>query len=188
MLGALEQTALYNAANFWLGNNIPNSYGYYANSTVTSMRITVYLCPSDPNAGTLSVLRTADNRNDVLDVSYLASAGTTTNSPNNTAPTNPWATQGSTGLFWWYTAYGIQNVTDGTSNTMAYTEGLVSSFGGSNAGAIDNAGMSTNHGGTSTSGVSGAGGEPNNTMRIRIRLRFLPGYKLARSRFTLARD
>jgi prepilin-type N-terminal cleavage/methylation domain-containing protein/prepilin-type processing-associated H-X9-DG protein len=158
MLGALEQTALYNAANFSLGNNAANSYGYYANSTVTSTHISVYLCPSDPNAGTLSVLRTADNRNDVLDVSYLASAGTTTNSPNNTVPTLPWATQGSTGLFWWYISYGIQNVTDGTSNTIAFTEGLVSNFGGSNAGAIDNAGMSTNYGGTSTSGVAGAGG------------------------------
>ncbi len=158
MLGALEQTALYNAANFSLGNNAANSYGYYANSTVTSAHISVYLCPSDPNAGNLSVLRTADNRNDVLDVSYLASAGTTTNSPNNTAPTLPWATQGSTGLFWWYISYGIQNVTDGTSNTIAYTEGLVSNFGGSNAGAIDNAGMSTNYGGTSTTGISGAGG------------------------------
>ena len=84
--------------------------------------------------------------------------GTTTNSPNNTAPTLPWATQGSTGLFWWYISYGIQNVTDGTSNTIAYTEGLVSNFGGSNAAAVDNAGMSTNYGGTSTSGVAGAGG------------------------------
>ena len=94
----------------------------------------------------------------MLDVSYLASAGTTTNSPNNTAPTNLWATQGSTGLFWWYISYGIQNVTDGTSNTIAYTEGLVSNFGGSNATATDNAGMSTNYGGTSAQAVSGAGG------------------------------
>jgi prepilin-type N-terminal cleavage/methylation domain-containing protein/prepilin-type processing-associated H-X9-DG protein len=158
MLGHLEQASLYNAANFSLGNNMPNSYGYYANSTVTSTRITVYLCPSDPNAGNLTVLRTADNRNDVLDVSYVASAGTTTNSPNNTAPTNLWATQGSTGLFWWYTSYGIQNVTDGTSNTIAYSEALVSNLGGSNAGSVDDAAMSTNYGGTSTSGVSGAGG------------------------------
>jgi prepilin-type N-terminal cleavage/methylation domain-containing protein/prepilin-type processing-associated H-X9-DG protein len=158
MLGSLEQTSLYNAANFMLGNNMPNSYGYYANSTVTGTHITVYLCPSDPNAGSLQILRTADDRNDMLDVSYVASAGTTTNSPNNTAPTNPWATQGSTGLFWWYISYGIQNVTDGTSNTVAYSEALVSNFGGSNAGSVDNSGMPTNYGGTSATGVSGAGG------------------------------
>ncbi len=100
MLGQLEQTAMYNAVNFMLGNNIPNSYGYYANSTVTGQRVAAYLCPSDPNAGGLSVLRTADNRTDMLDVSYVGSAGTTTNSPNNSAITNLWATMGSTGLFW----------------------------------------------------------------------------------------
>ena len=88
MLPQLEQNSMYNATNFSLGNNMPNSYGFYANSTVTGTRITVYLCPSDPNAGSTSVLRTADNRNDMLDLSYVASAGTTTNSPNNTAPTN----------------------------------------------------------------------------------------------------
>jgi prepilin-type N-terminal cleavage/methylation domain-containing protein/prepilin-type processing-associated H-X9-DG protein len=157
MLNNLDQIPLYNAANFSLGNNGANSYGYYANSTVTSTRISVFLCPSDPNAGTLQVLRTADNRNDTLDLSYVASAGTTTNSPNNTVPTNPWATQGSTGLFWWYAAYGIQNITDGSSNTVAFSEALVSNFGGSNAAATDNAGMSTNYAGTSTSGVTGAG-------------------------------
>jgi prepilin-type N-terminal cleavage/methylation domain-containing protein/prepilin-type processing-associated H-X9-DG protein len=158
MLSQLEQNAMYNAINFNLGNNMPNSYGYYANSTVTGMRTAVYLCPSDPNAGSLSVLRTADNRVDVLDVSYVASAGTTTNAPNNTGTTNPWATMGSTGLFWWYQSYGIQNITDGTSNTVAFSEALVSNFGGSNAGSLDNSGMSTNYGGTSTTGVSGACG------------------------------
>jgi len=149
---------MYNAANFMLGNNMPNSYGYYANSTVTGQRVAAFLCPSDPNAGSLSVLRTADNRTDMLDVNYLGSAGTTTNSPNNTAVTNPWATQGSTGLFWWYKSYGIQNVTDGTSNTVAFSEGLVSNFGGSNAGSVDNSGMPINYGGTSTTGINAACG------------------------------
>ena len=51
MLGQLEQTPMYNAINFTLGNNMPNSYGYYANSTVTSTRVAVFLCPSDANAG-----------------------------------------------------------------------------------------------------------------------------------------
>ena len=157
MLNNLDQTPLYNAANFSLGNNGANSYGYYANSTVTSTRISVYLCPSDANAGTLQVLRTADNRNDTLDLSYVASAGTTTSSPNNTVPTLPWATQGSTGLFWWYIPYGIQNITDGSSNTVAFSEALVSNIGGSNAGAVLNPSMPTNHPGTSTSGVNGAG-------------------------------
>ena len=135
---------------------MPNSYGFYANSTVTGMHITVYLCPSDPNAGSLSLVRPADKRMDMLDVSYVASAGTTTLSPNNTAPTNLWATQGSTGLFWWYISYGIQNVTDGTSNTIAFSETLVSN-GGSNAGAVTTRGADQLRG-NSTTGVGGAGG------------------------------
>ena len=55
ILGQLEQTSMYNACNFSIGNNMPNSAGYYANSTVTGTRITVYLCPSDANAGNLQV-------------------------------------------------------------------------------------------------------------------------------------
>src|SRR5262249_5340001 len=127
-------------------------------STVTGQRVSVYLCPSDPNAGSTTVLRNADGRNDMLDVNYLGSAGTTTNSPNNTAISNSRATQGSTRLFLWFQSYGIRNVTDGTSNTVAFSEGLVSNFGGSNVAAVDNAGMSTSYGGTSTTGVAGAGG------------------------------
>jgi prepilin-type N-terminal cleavage/methylation domain-containing protein/prepilin-type processing-associated H-X9-DG protein len=148
MLGALEQTSLYNAANFSLGNNMPNSYGYYANTTVTNTRVSVFLCPSDANAGNTQVLRSADGRMDTLDLSYVASAGTTTNSPNNTAPTNKWATQGSTGLFWWYQQYSIKDCTDGTSNTIAFSEALVS-----NGGTISN-----KYPGNSIQNVAGAGG------------------------------
>ena len=91
----------------------------------------------------------------MLDLSYVGSAGTTTNSPNNTAPTNAWATQGSTGLFWWYNSYGIQNVTDGTSNTVAFSEALVSNYGGSTAAASASV---PDVPGNSMTGVSGAGG------------------------------
>jgi len=153
LLSQLEQNALYNSCNFMLGNNMPNSYGWFANSTVNLTRLTVYLCPSDGNAGSLSVLRSADGRMDVLDVNYVASVGTTTNSPNG-APTNPWAIQGSTGLFWWYKSYGIRDVQDGTSNTVAFSEAVVSN-GGSSA---TPASISNTHPGNSVTGVGGAGG------------------------------
>ena len=154
MLGTLEQVPLYNACNFSLGTNMPNSYGYYANTTVTNTRVAVFLCPSDGNAGRLQVLRPADGRQDTLDLSYVGSAGTTTNSPNNTAPTNPWATQGSTGLFWWYITYRIQDVTDGTSNTVAFSEALVSN-GGTMATPST---IASGYAGNSVTGVAGAGG------------------------------
>ena len=156
MLSQLEQSAMYAAINFSLGNNAANSYGYYANSTVTGMRVATFLCPSDPNAGYTSVIRSADGRTDMLDLSYVGSAGTTTSSPNNSATTNPWATQGSTGIFWWFKAYGIQSVTDGTSNTIAFSEALVSNNGGANNLASTAYAL---YPGNSMTGIAGAGGE-----------------------------
>ena len=147
LLANMEQTSLYNACNFNLGTNVINSPGYFANQTANKTRLTVYLCPSDPNAGSTSVARAADNTQNVLDVNYVASAGTTTNSPNNTAPSNAWATQGSSGMFWWYKSYGIRDATDGSSNTVAFSEALVS-----------NATAATPNAGTSMVNVSGAGG------------------------------
>jgi prepilin-type N-terminal cleavage/methylation domain-containing protein/prepilin-type processing-associated H-X9-DG protein len=153
LLSQLEQNAAYNACNFSLGNNMPNSYGWYANSTVNNTRLSVYLCPSDPNAGSLALLRTADGRLDILDVNYVASAGTTTNSPNNTLPTNPWALQGSTGLFWWYIPYGLRDIIDGSSNTIAFSEALVSNGGTNGMPAT----ISNSYPGNSITGVMGAG-------------------------------
>src|SRR4051812_25328335 len=50
MLNQMEQTAAYNAINF---NFAPGNagYGYSSNSTVYDMKIGVFLCPSDGNAG-----------------------------------------------------------------------------------------------------------------------------------------
>ena len=115
MLNYLEQTAMYNAANFMVGNN--NGNNFYINSTVTLARLNTLLCPSDPNAGVGGA--NVGNVNTSNDCSYVGSIGTTTLTPQGNAA------MGCTGLFWYYRSYGLRDCTDGSSNTIAFSEGLV---------------------------------------------------------------
>jgi prepilin-type N-terminal cleavage/methylation domain-containing protein len=132
LLNNLEQTTLYNAANFMVACN--ESPGFYMNVTVTNSRIASFLCPSDPNAGSAQI--STYNITGTLDNSYSGSIGTTTNlgagpqnvglynvtPPGVTATSN--SPMGSTGLFAYWVCYGIQSGIDGTSNTIAFSEGL----------------------------------------------------------------
>jgi prepilin-type N-terminal cleavage/methylation domain-containing protein/prepilin-type processing-associated H-X9-DG protein len=106
ILSFMEQTALYNAINFNWGVvsalAAPTYPCYLINSTVINTRINNYLCPSDPNAGN-------PNLNN-----YNMCTGTTTIDDS----------QGSDGLFTYYTSYKIATVTDGTSNTVAFSEAM----------------------------------------------------------------
>jgi prepilin-type N-terminal cleavage/methylation domain-containing protein/prepilin-type processing-associated H-X9-DG protein len=105
MLPYVEQTPLYNSCNFawtvWYGT------GAALNATVWNTKVSAFLCPSDGNAG-----------KDFLN-SYHGSFGT---------GTLPW--QGNTnGVFApGQTAYGISDITDGTSNTIAYAEALTGDY------------------------------------------------------------
>ena len=110
MLNYLEMNAIYNAANFMVGNN--EGVNFNINSTVCNTLVKGFLCPSDTNAGSGS----ASNRNDN---SYVASQGTTTMTPQVNSAT------GSNGLFFYYVSYGLRDITDGSSNTIAFSEALV---------------------------------------------------------------
>ncbi|QEH38838.1 putative major pilin subunit [Aquisphaera giovannonii] len=112
MLPYVEQTPLYNSINFawtsWYG------IGAAQNSTAWNMNIQAFICPSD------SITGQHNNNN------YFGSIGTTTDFPNDFRGFDG----GSTGLFSHLKTYGIQSVTDGTSNTIAFSEGLVGSLPG----------------------------------------------------------
>jgi prepilin-type N-terminal cleavage/methylation domain-containing protein/prepilin-type processing-associated H-X9-DG protein len=104
ILGAMGEMPLYNAINFnWGVQDAGAGQAYPINSTVMLAKINYYICPSDPNAGNL-------NFN-----SYYACLGTTTLGGN----------VGSDGMFTFRLAYGLADVSDGSSSTIAYAEGIV---------------------------------------------------------------
>ncbi|QEH38806.1 putative major pilin subunit [Aquisphaera giovannonii] len=125
LLPYLEQGTLYNAANFnwhccWYGP------GDAINSTVYTTKINAFLCPSDALAGEGSVVSYTANIN-----SYYGSIGTTT--------TQYPADGNTSGVFKLYnpttyraSATNLAELTDGTSNTIAFGEGLVGDNGRKN--------------------------------------------------------
>jgi prepilin-type N-terminal cleavage/methylation domain-containing protein/prepilin-type processing-associated H-X9-DG protein len=103
LLPYLEQQPLFAAANFSvtaLGHD-PNGL---MNATVVNTRIASFLCPSDGYAG-----RNYTNN-------YYASAGLTTHRHHHVE---------FSGVFARNVCYGIASITDGTANTVAFSEGII---------------------------------------------------------------
>jgi len=114
----MEQAPLYNAFN----SNFAYKYGAAdaINSTVSNAIINTFLCPSDGNAGRISGCIN----------SYHGSFGTTADGMGKTNNTYTYAQMvsrtvtGSTGIFAFLKCYSVANCTDGTSNTVAFSEAL----------------------------------------------------------------
>src|SRR5262249_6496753 len=86
-----------------------------ANATPYNAKISVLLSPSDPNGG-----RVNDN-------CYYGSVGPTTNAGSNVPPrpTNPTCSNYSSrtsGVFGFLLSYGLRDITDGSSNAIAFSE------------------------------------------------------------------
>jgi prepilin-type N-terminal cleavage/methylation domain-containing protein/prepilin-type processing-associated H-X9-DG protein len=120
MLSYLEQSTLFNAANFSLVNHNDdgNRAGLFANQTVCVTRLNAFLCPSCPSpAWDMPGLRytaIAPGNN------YFASVGSTFEFDATQTGGAP------NGLFYFIGATGstvsLAGVTDGTSNTAAFGE------------------------------------------------------------------
>jgi prepilin-type N-terminal cleavage/methylation domain-containing protein/prepilin-type processing-associated H-X9-DG protein len=106
MLGFVEQAAIYNLLNFDIAANTPQ------NLTYQTTPVRAFLCPSDHLAGSVIAGTTLLN-------SYHGSQGTTIRSINLNVQT------GSTGVFTYMAAYSLRDVTDGATNTLAFSEALV---------------------------------------------------------------
>ena len=97
-----------------VGNN--EGVNFWMNSTVTLSRIKTFFAHQTTGPGWAP---NVNNNNSSNDNSYVGSQGTTTMTPQVNSAT------GSTGLFFYYVVYGIRDVGDGTSNTIAFSEALV---------------------------------------------------------------
>ena len=119
MLGYLEQAPLYNASNFsWATVMGP---GWPINYTVSQSIVSIFLCPSD-NLSPSPVPRNSSSPIGWSQWSgrlnnYYASVGTTI-AYQGALNTTGVFTQGGK-------SYGVQNIPDGTSNTIAFAEAVV---------------------------------------------------------------
>jgi prepilin-type N-terminal cleavage/methylation domain-containing protein/prepilin-type processing-associated H-X9-DG protein len=148
MLGYMEQTPLYNAINFSYCGGW--GFGMGVNITAFNATINTFMCPSDgevnkggPPPGLAIANQWGNSTYPPNTNSYRGSIGTTTSrwgwlygyaqcQPNpfgfgggSNQPCAPYAT----GMFVYWNAYGIRDCTDGTSNTVAFSESLVADAG-----------------------------------------------------------
>ena len=114
ILPYIEQQALYNAINFNMCDNCGGNE-VAMQGTAINTRINAFLCPSSPlYPGTDDTGRPAPNNN------YFASAGSSLNMYNANdnggadAPNGIFGVRGTT--------YSTRDITDGTSNTIAFGE------------------------------------------------------------------
>jgi prepilin-type processing-associated H-X9-DG protein len=136
LLSQVEQGSMYNAINFcWSYNNV-------ANETVVSKFISVYACPADPNA-----MYDIDNITlGLRQGTYMVNYGNATYTQN--FYNNPY-TKGPAGAvtfggapFTLDKSYGVESITDGTSNTLLMSE-VIACVPGNNNGTViqDHRGM-----------------------------------------------
>lgn len=111
MLPFMEQAAIYAACNFRVNPNPSFGACGLMNSTAVNARIAAFLCPSDGQMLT--------NNGGIRTNNYHGSIGTST---------DPWNAV-SSGVFAHGTSYDVSAITDGTSNTIMFSEALVGNNG-----------------------------------------------------------
>jgi prepilin-type processing-associated H-X9-DG protein len=128
ILPYVEQGSTFNAINFALPFNPPNGA---ANNTVSELLIGAFLCPTDPNTNQI-------DQNNRREGNYMVNWGNASwfqdmNSgfnPMNGAANNPLSPSGPAVMFGGAPfsidkTFGIQSITDGTSNTLLMAEVII---------------------------------------------------------------
>jgi prepilin-type N-terminal cleavage/methylation domain-containing protein len=115
LLPFMDQTPLYEAANFDIRWNSGVNVNGNVNTAVSRQLIVALLCPSDPTARQWTAASAPS--------SYMLSAGPVANWDRKTGP-GPFALQSSKGM---------RDFTDGTSNTILAGEGVIGNDKGATA-------------------------------------------------------
>ncbi len=149
MLGYMEQSTVYNAINFSFAPAQALNQAYYTNSTILYTHLDIFICPSDGVSPT-----TVDSTRIDFNCNYVGSTGTTIEAVGSTLQSV--SIQPTTGIFGFdnpgvhgVPVYRMANVTDGSSNTIAYSEHLV----GAGAAAITDVRRASFGGVTQVAGV-----------------------------------
>jgi prepilin-type N-terminal cleavage/methylation domain-containing protein/prepilin-type processing-associated H-X9-DG protein len=157
MLPYLEQSPTYNTINFSFCGGYND--GMVINITGWTTVINTFMCPSDtqinkggPPPNSVAIATGWGNSTYPPNTnSYRGSVGTTTsaygwNSGYSCCQPDPLNLQGgtqpaqpfSTGMFVYWLSFGIHDINDGTSNTIAFSEGLVGDAGNGYTSHVNN--------------------------------------------------
>lgn len=125
LLPQLEQTPLYNALNFSL--NVVD----FQNRTVVAAGVATFLCPSDAGVNDIAIPPATTNagrygwsNSPVARTSYAGCGGTWLSWNADGAPSTGRSTAMSNGngVLGYFSSTSIAQITDGTSNTLAFSE------------------------------------------------------------------
>jgi prepilin-type N-terminal cleavage/methylation domain-containing protein/prepilin-type processing-associated H-X9-DG protein len=133
LLPYMGETAVYNAINWSFssdqgpsrntaagGGLVGASLTFLINSTASTAAIKEFWCPSDPQAGNGPYGNTGRDTNN-----YNASLGTSTYLQDANVYVTSYANRPTTGLFGMQNCKSIATVLDGSSNTVAFAEGVI---------------------------------------------------------------
>jgi prepilin-type processing-associated H-X9-DG protein len=123
ILPFMEQTQVYNSINFGIYDPSGATWIDPPQSTAAATTINSYLCPSDPQTYPIPVGWAGNNyrANEGTSLAYGYGPQTDPSGVNTNMPA-------PNGVFFADVCYGIQAITDGTSNTGAFSEHLTGSF------------------------------------------------------------
>ena len=119
ILPQVEQTPLYNSINFHYGVITGTRVAAYVNSTAMFVQVKGFLCPSDSYSGSTASKNAGTN--------YLGSIGTTTALTNSNTGIASLANVPTNGFFGFQRSYALRDCTDGSSNTLAFSEATIGS-------------------------------------------------------------